>query len=209
MRVVKMSDTKYALCDGHWGWSNSYDNSIREQTAPIVWERKDDGDYLTVRSHMNDGMSVSRYTFLENFLPRGMYFNYREGSGKHFVRHADKEHYLPKFKGNMDWQAKTFEMIQDNKLVFKAEGDGFIRVGDLLPMQTRRIDKEVDSYFKPKMKEMWGWMCAVLPVMGESLGDAKNQYASDLTEGKASYWYWNRYINKNLVREILDNPELA
>jgi hypothetical protein len=107
----------------------------------------------------------------------------------------------------MDYLNKKFTMIQDNKLVFKAEDDGFVRVNELQPMQTRRIDKEVDSYFKPKMKEMWEWMQAVLPVMGDGLGDAKQQYAEILTEGKASYWYWDRYVEKNLIREILDNPE--
>ena len=208
MRVAKINDNKYVLCDGHWMWSGmSNDESVREQTSPIVWERKEDGDYITVRNHMNGGASVSRYTFLQAFLPRGMYFNYTQGSGKHFVSHDSKEHYLPKFRGDMDWQNKKFTMVQDNKLVFKAEGDKFVRVGDLLPMQTRRIDNEVDSYFKPKMKEMWDWMCVVMPVMGDGLGDAKSQYASNLTDGKASYWYWSRHIDKNLVREILDDPE--
>jgi hypothetical protein len=178
-----------------------------EQTAPIVWERKEDGDYLTVRSHMNEGISVSRYSFLDRWLPQGMRFDWYTTTGKHFVRYQDKEFYLPKFKGEMDWQAKVFTMVQDNKLVFKHTADGLERVGDLVPMQTRRIDKDIDSIYKPKMKEMWDWMCVVLPVMGDGLGDAKDQYSMDLTEGKASHWYWERYVDKNLVREILDNPE--
>ena len=207
-RVWKVSDTKYVLCDGHWAWSGmGKHQDILEKTAPIIWERKDDGDYITVRSHMNDGMSVSRYTFLDSFLPMGMRFDWYTQTGKHFVKYQGKDYYLPKFKGDLDWQAKTFTMTQDNKLVFKVEGDGFVRVGDLVPMQTRRIDKEVDQLYKPKVKEMWDWMQAVMPVMGDSLGDAKSQYASDLTNGRASYWYWDRYIDKDLVREILDNPE--
>jgi hypothetical protein len=208
-RIVKITDNKYSLCDGHWAWSNSMnsDMSVREQTCPILWERKEDGDYITVRSHMNGGMSVSRYTFLQNFLPRNMYFTYPQGTGKHFVRTGGVEHYLPKFKGTMDWQNRTFEMLEDNKLVFKAVGDEWVRANELQPMQTRRIDKVVDQYYKPKMKDMWEWMQAVLPVMGDSLGDAKSQYASDLTEGKASYWYWDRHVEKDLIREILDNPE--
>ena len=207
-RVHKVSDNKYVLCDGHWAWSgmSSHADTL-EQTAPIVWERKDDGDYITMRSHMNDGISVSRYTFLDRWLPKSMRFDWYTQTGKHFVKYDGKDYYLPKFRGTMDWQSKTFTMEQDNKLVFKHTAEGFERVGDLVPMQTRRIDKEVDQLYKPKMKEMWDWMCAVLPVMGESLGDAKSQYASDLTEGRASYWYWERYIDKNLVREILDNPE--
>ena len=207
-RVVKLSDNKYLLGDGNCEWYGSWGNDLREQVAPIMWERKDDGDYITVRNHMNGGMSVSRYTFLQNFLPRAMYFHYPQGEGKHFVNCGGADHFLPKFKANVDWSAKTFEMIEDNKLVFKANGDGnFTRVNNLQPMQTRRIDKEVDQHYKPKMKEMWDWMQAVLPVMGDSLGNAKSTYASDLTEGKASYWYWERYVEKNLVREILDNPE--
>jgi hypothetical protein len=206
-RVVKITDTKYALCDGYWAWGGVAD-PIREQTAPIMWERKEDGDYITVRNHINGGTAVSRYEFLKVFLPQGMFFHYPQGGGKHFVSHGGQDHFLPKFRGDMDWQAKTFTMTEDNKLVFKANGDGnFTRVNNLQPMQTRRIDKEVDRYFKPKMKEMWDWMCMVLPVMGDGLGDAKNAYADVLTEGKGSYWYWERQVDKNLVREILDDPE--
>jgi hypothetical protein len=207
-RVHKVSDTKYILCDGHWSWQGlSNQEATLELVAPIVWERKEDGDYITMRSHMNDGMSVSRYSFLDSFLPMGMRFDWYTTTGKHFVKYDGKDYYLPKFKGEMDWQAKTFTMRQDNKLVFKHTAEGFERVGDLMPMQTRRIDKDVDSYYKPKMREMWEWMQAVLPVMGDSLGDAKQSYAEALTDGRASYWYWERYVEPNLIRDILDNPE--
>jgi len=207
-RVMKLSDTKYLLSDGNCAWYGSWGGGVWEQVAPIVWERKEDGDYITVRNHMNGGTAVSRFDFLKSFLPRAMFFHYPQGGGKHYVNCGGVDHYLPKFKAESDWQAKSFVMLEDNKLVFKANGDGsFTRVNNLQPMQTRRIDKEVDKYFKPKMKEMWDWMCMVLPVMGDSLGDAKSQYAMDLTESKSSFWYWERYVEKNLVREILDNPE--
>lgn len=211
-RVWKVSDTKYVLLDGHWVWSNMVgQDSVREQTAPIVWERREDGDYMTVRSHMNDGISVSRYTFLDRWLPKGMRFDWYTTTGKHFIKHTHakgySEYYVAKFKGNMDWQNKTFEMLEDNKLVFKHTADGFERVGDLMPMQTRRIDKEVDAHYKPKMKEMWEWMFAVLPVLGETLGSSRSTYCELLTDGRTSYWYWDRYIDKNLIRDILDNPD--
>ena len=210
-RIHKSSNNKYVLCDGHWAFSsglgNGTDNDVREQTAPIVWERREDGDYMTVRSHMNDGISVSRYTFLDRWLPKDMRFDWYTTTGKHFIKYQGKELYLPKFKGKMDWQNKTFEMIEDNKLVFKVTADGLERVGDLVPMQTRRIDKEVDAQYKPKMKEMWEWMSAVLPVLGETLGSSRSTYAELLTDGRTSYWYWDRYMDKNLIREILDNPE--
>jgi hypothetical protein len=98
-------------------------------------------------------------------------------------------------------------MVQDNKLVFKFVDGAFERVGDLVPMQTRRIDKDVDAQYKPKMKEMWEWMCAVLPVLGDTLVNGRNTYADLLSDGKTSYWYWDRYISKDLVRDILDNHD--
>lgn len=207
-RVIKVSDTKYVLGDGNSEWYGQWVSNLREQIAPIVWERKEDGDYITVRNHMQGGTSVSRYDFLKSFLPQGMYFGYTQGSGKHFVNVGGVEHFLPKFKADVDWQATTFVIVEDNKLVFRVNGHlDFTRVNDLQPMQTRRIDKEVDRYFKPKMQEMWDWMCVVLPVMGDGLGDAKDAYAQVLTEGKGGYWFWERCIEKNLVREILDDPE--
>lgn len=206
-RIHKASDNKYVLCDGHWAWGSNVNRETLEQTAPIVWERREDGDYMTVRSHMNDGISVSRYTFLDRWLPKGMRFDWYTTTGKHFVKYQDKEYYLPKFKGKMDWSAKTFEMVQDNKLVFKFVDGAFERVGDLVPMQTRRIDKEVDAQYKPKMKEMWEWMSAVLPVLGDTLVSGRDTYADLLTDGKTSYWYWDRYMDKNVVRDILDNPD--
>ena len=208
-RVHKVSDNKYVLCDGHWAFTNGAGgDDIREQTAPIVWERREDGDYLSVRSHMNDGISVSRYTFLDKWLPKSMAFDWYTTTGKHFVKYQGKELYLPKFKGKMDWQAQVFTMLEDNKLVFKVTADGeFERVGNLVPMQTRRIDKEVDAKYKPKMKEMWEWMFAVLPVLGDTLGNSRSTYAELLTDGKTSYWYWDRYIDKNIIRDILDNPD--
>ena len=207
-RIHKASDNKYVLCDGHWTFNNGAGGAnIREQTAPIVWERKEDGDYMTVRSHMNDGISVSRYTFLDRWLPKVMRFDWYTTTGKHFIKYEDKELYLPKFKGKMDWAAKTFEMIEDNKLVFKVVDGKFERVGDLVPMQTRRIDKEVDAHYKPKMKEMCECMFAVLPVLGDTLRDSRNTYAELLTDGKTSYWYWDRYMDKNVIRDILDNPD--
>ena len=72
-RIVKISDNCYLLSDGSWARD---DAEFHMQTAPIVWERKEDGDYLTVRSHMRGYISVSRYWFLSRNLPNGMDFEW-------------------------------------------------------------------------------------------------------------------------------------
>ena len=205
-RVMKMSDTKYLLLDGNWGWHSNFTNELRELTAPIMWERKEDGDYITIRNHANEGISVSRYTFLQNHLPNPMYFHY--DNGKHFVQHNNVEHYLPKFKGVMDWQAGTFEMHQDSKIVFKHDGSNFTRANELQTYKTRRVDKELDAQFKPKVAEFVEWMQLVLPILGETLVSNRNSYANKMSNDRAySFYYWSTYVTAQEVREILLDPE--
>ena len=209
-RVMKISDSKYLLLDGNWGWHSNMTIEMRELTAPIVWERKDDGDYLTIRSHMNEGISVSRYTFLQDHLPKDMFFTW--DNGKHFVKHhgTGVEHYLPKFKGMVDWSAGTIEVREDNKIVFKHKDGVFTRANELQPFKTRRIDKEVDKEFAPKVVELYEWMQIVLPIMGTTLSDSRGDYAGKLTEGNGGYggyYYWQKYVKASEIREILNNPE--
>ena len=206
-RVMKINDNKYLLLDGHWGWNSNSTDDLRELTAPIMWERKEDGDYLTIRSHCNEGISVSRYTFLMNHLPIGMNFHY--DNGKHFVNHNGTDHYLPKFKGKMDWQAGTFEMHEDNKIVFKQDSSGnFTRANELQPYKTRRVDKKLDAQFKPKVAEFVEWMQLVLPILGETLVSGRGSYADKVTDGRGySFYYWSNYVTAQEVRDILLDPE--
>jgi hypothetical protein len=206
-RVHKVSDTKYLLLDGHWAWSQATDD-IRELTSPIVWERKNDGDYITIRNHFNDGISVSRYTFLMNHLPKDLFFHY--DNGKHFVKHhtTGVDHYLPKAKGKIDWQAQTFEMFLDSKIVFKHDGCNFTRANELQPYKTRRVDKELDAQFKPKVAEFVEWMQIVLPVLGETLVSGRGSYASKMTDDRGySFYYWSNFVTPEEVRAVLLDPE--
>jgi len=208
-RVMKISDTKYLLLDGNWGWHSNMTIDMREKTAPIMWERKDDGDYLTIRSHMNDGISVSRYTFLQNQLPKDMFFHW--DNGKHYVKHhsTGQDHYLPKFKGRVDWNAGTMEVHEDNKIVFKHKDGVFTRANELQPFKTRRVDKEVDKEFAPKLAQLYEWMQVVLPILGTTLNDVRGEYANKLTdnEGYGGYWYWQKYVKASEIRAILNDPE--
>jgi hypothetical protein len=207
-RVMKVNENKYLLLDGHWAWSNSANYETREVTAPIMWERKEDGDYITIRNHANEGISVSRYTFLMNHLPKDLFFHYE--NGKHYVKHhpTGVDHYLPKFKGRMDWNAGTFDMYEDNKIVFKHDGCNFTRANELQTFKTRRVDKELDAVFKPKVVEFIEWMNVVLPVLGETLVANRGGYASKMSNDRAySFYYWSNYVNAEEVKEILLDPE--
>jgi hypothetical protein len=191
---------------GYW-YTNQNPNdkgAYIKETAPIVWERKPDGDYLTIRNNWNDNISVGRYAFLQFHLPQGMGFTW--DNGKHYVHNKGEAYYLPKFKANIDWQVKSFEITDDRKIVFKdVNPDGFVRVNELQPFKTRRIDKELDKKYASKVTELWDWMQTVLPVLGDGMNSNKQQYAEVI--GVNSYWYWARNITPDMAREILDNPD--
>lgn len=202
-RIIKLSDNKYALSDGYWAWWE--DGLVTEQTAPIVWERKEDGDYITVRSHKHGGSAVSRYQFINTYLPAGMSFSWGQ-SGKHFVHDHKKvtQYYLPKFKANIDYTTKTVVMLEDNKLVFKQTPEEMVRVGELVPMKTRRLDKDLDKEYDKKLRAMWEWMQVVLPILGETMYESKTTYADSFG---GSYWYWTKRTTPEEVREILNDEE--
>lgn len=205
MRVQKVDNNTYALHDGMWGGHGRYGSKDWE-LAPVVWQRKADGDYVTVRNCPYNSYSVSRYNFLSWTLPSGTYFWF--DNGKHYVRNAGVDHFLPKFKCNFDWQNSTYEIKEDNKLVFKAEADGtFTRANELQPKKTRRLDKDLKAKYDPMIAELWEWGKAVLPILGESMvqGNTRNGYANSLND--SNYWYWQRYLTKELAREIIENPE--
>ena len=204
-RIMKVSDTKYALLDGQWCWYQNTPAEHFEKTCPILWERKEDGDYITIRSHMNDGISVSRYTFLDRWLPSSMRFSW--DNGKHYVLYKNQEFYLPKFKGVMDWNNKVFTMKEDHKLVFKHEGgDEFTRVGELLPKKTRRLDKDLNKHYMNKAAELYDWMQIVLPVLGEGFVHNRTEYAENLS-GNSYFWNWDKNVEPDVVRRLLDNED--
>ena len=190
-RIIKINDNKYVLGDGSYHL---------EQTAPITWERKADGDYLTVRSYYEGGHSISRYRFLDRWLPSGMRFRW---GAQHHISYKGEEYRLPKFV--TEWVNNTLIITDDKNLVFKHEGGEFKRVGKLNSVRTRCVDKEAEKDYKPKIKALWDWMQVVLPVLGESLVPSRHEYAESLTGYQ--YWCWRRNIAPDLAQEILNDEE--
>lgn len=207
-RIIKISDTKYILHDSSYMYLSSNDQA---EYAPIIWERKEDGDYLTVRLCSSGSYSISRYAFLGNYLPNPLWF--RMENGKHYIVEDGKgwgtqktsEHYLPKFKLKLDAN-QNWVMDQDFYLQFKHVGGKFTRTTELLPMKLRRLDKDLVSKYDPLIKEMWDWAHIVMPILGDTMKHSatRSGYAEVF---KSSFWYWDRTVDSNLVRDILENPE--
>jgi hypothetical protein len=79
-----------------------------------------------------------------------------------------------------------------------------VRVGELVPKKTRRLDKELDKEYGDKLTAMYGWMRVVLPILGDTFKRSRTEYAEVFGN---SYWYWQNSINTKEVREILDDVE--
>jgi hypothetical protein len=131
-----------------------------------------------------------------------MRFHYE--NGKHYVRYEGVDHYLPKSRTDFDYTKRTINVHQDCKIVFKHVDGKFVRVNELQPFKTRRVDKEAEKELKPKMKEYWEWMNIVLPVLGETIHTNRSQYGENMG---LSTWWWTRNIQPTLVMEIINNPE--
>lgn len=203
-RIVKYDENTYGLSDAYYGWyaMNTTNTTEEQQFIPILWERKPDGDFVTIRNHINDSCAVSRYQFLEQYLPREMHFNY--GGGNHWVEYKGQEFSLPKVRGIHDYNTKTFAITVDSKVTFKVAGDTFTRISAPQPVKTRRLDKELTKKYRPIFNEYWEWAKVVLPVLGDGMSTNRGDYANQLG---ASSWYWSRQINPQEVREIISNPE--
>ena len=203
-RVVKMNDNKYVLHDGDYTWQRTFEESC--DLAPITWERKEDGDYITIRNCHGSSYSVSRYSFLSNALPKGLWF--RMENGKHYIVDGQTEHYLAKFAGKYDYNISKWVLHEDKFITFKHLGDGkFERVSELLPMKVRRIDKDLKAKYDPLIKDAWDWACAVLPILGETMHDwtVRSDHANKIAAG--GVWNWERDCDSSVAREILENPE--
>lgn len=203
-RIAKIDENKYVLLDGNYTW---HDNKREtwEKVCPVIWERKEDGDYITIRNHPEDSYGISRYIFLQRFLPREMWFHY-SSDGKHYVKCGDTNHFLAKFKGSFDHQTREWVNKIDRKIMFKHENGEFIRANELQPKKIKRIDKAIDAQYTVKLKDMWEWMHTVLPIMGERLYVDRDTYVTTLT-GYNSFWRWEKNLEAEELRAILDDAE--
>jgi hypothetical protein len=204
-RVVKINDNKYILHDGDYiVGQRTFEESC--DLAPITWERKADGDYITVRNCHAPYYSMSRYAFLSSALPRTMWF--KIDNGTHYIVHGGKEHYLAKFKAHYDSNVGKHIVDKDMTITFKAHADGtFERVSELLPMRIRRMNKDLKVKYDPMIKDMWDWACMVLPILGETMHDwnVRSAHAEKVSGGSA--WYWDKSTDPKKIREIVEDPE--
>jgi len=167
-RIKKIDANTYALCDGNYGnciWHGNYTSEMdafENTMAPIVWMRREDGDFIRIRNHSRSNVSVTRYNFLHYHLPDGLRFGYNQ-QGKHWVRHNGED--LPLPKCNVRFNHIT--LADDNVyLMFRVNGDGtFTRVGDKLKVEVQKVDKELKKQWRDKLDAFYNYCAAVAPML--------------------------------------------
>ena len=197
-RIVKISDSCYALSDGyHFGdehftpWVYGADTftptlADMEKYAPIVWRKKRDGtEEVTLRNGWGPSSHVNRYNFLYRHSPVHMWFRIR--NGKHFIETGGREYYLaktttmPKAMHNKATNNQYYNQSlprawattrDDNSAVkfIRIEG-GWQHVegtGRSLP-KAPTVNKDLKAKFKDDIKKFFEWGMAMSPLL--PLGD--------------------------------------
>ncbi len=215
MRIIKVDDNTYALTDGSWSemsynGSNPKEREYNRMTAPILWERREDGEYVSVRGCMGNGYSISRYDFYWRYLPQKLGHVSNTRQGKHWIDNfsTGERHILPKMGYRYDYQAKGIVDYEDRSLVFKRDGDNFVRVGEV-QVKSTHIDREAKKQVKPLIENFYQWMQAIAPMVASGYS-ARHDYAKVMEEHGIvqSAWLALRFdLYGNKVREILEQDD--
>lgn len=215
-RIVKIDDNTYALADGSWGemsFNGSHPNEkeVSKQTAAILWERRPDGEYVSIRGCMGTGYSISRYQFYNNYLPQNLRHTENTRQGQHWITNfsTGERHTLPKMGYKYDWTNRKTVHYEDKSLVFKREGNNFVRVGEV-QVKTKHIDKDKKAEVKPMMRKFYEWVSVVAPLVPTDYS-SRHDFAEILTEAGVSD---NRYGAVNLrgldaekVKQVMTDEE--
>lgn len=211
-RIIKIDDNTYALSDGNSSYSTRVEATeerlyrIREEAllvAPIVWMRRKGGDYVRIRGCINHGGAISRYAFLNNYLPTGL-THCANNSGVHWIRSADQRYLLPNFKHK--WGTGTNE--DDKYLEFKLDGGKFLLTSERHKKTVPVVNRDLTKHYNPKIREMWAMMQILMPVLGSGMRDVANTQSieHDIPTWGHAAWRNNSDYSK-LVRNCLDDPE--
>ena len=219
-RIKRIDMNTYALCDGNygnfiWGPSTAAQQEYENTMAPIVWMRRDDGDYIRIRNHTKRNTSVTRYNFLHYHLPNALSFGYNQ-QGKHWVRHNNEELPLPKSEAGMSTNKLSFT-ADDMYLMFRVNVDGtFTRTGEKLKVEATTVDKELKKEWKATIDAFYTQAAALAPMLDTSWS-GRNEYSAIIRSwcmdnGLETYRYRGNLdqIPPNLARRIVseDTHEL-
>jgi hypothetical protein len=198
----------------------SYDGygQYEQDMAAIMWKREADGDYVYIRNGTEGSAHMSRYTFLQMYLPMSAAFRMNQ-QGKHWVRaHTPtgwEDFPLPKTTYRWDWNLHKQGTDDGKRLKFRANEDGtFTRIGEAFKVSVTTVDKELKKQWKPLIEGFYAHAAALAPMLDTSW-DARHQYRKTIAEwGKENSvdipdWGGLNHIPSNVARQIIEQEDHA
>jgi hypothetical protein len=169
-RIIKVDENTYVLSDGVHSSIRSYHPmplEVELQFAPIMVQRREDGDYIRLRTGSVDSTWFSRYAFLRAYTPMGMSFNSNSGRANAIYTHEDRKlHLLPRMNYHIDWGTSTVLRDGGEMLWFKQTSpDTYERVSELYTLKTNKIDRDAKSQYRKQLRDYFDWMCVISPML--------------------------------------------
>ena len=227
-RIVKVNDNSYALLDGMIGLSiyhNPPSQALLDyelSMAPVLWERRADGDYVRIRNMPIDQMTFGRAKFFRHVLPSGLGFVANSGRHEIHARGADgaEQYYpLPKSARQFDFTKMEASPDDGNLLWFKQTSLGrWARAGEPLTVRTTHVDAEEKAKWRPAIEAFYTWTCAMMPIIDlRGKLDAYRVYRDQMfkytvavagSNTVPSYWGMRATtVPESIAREILIDSE--
>ena len=222
-RIIKVDENTYVLSDGVLSAIRSYSPMPLEmelQFAPIMVQRRADGDYIRLRTGSVQSTWMGRYGFLQAYTPRGMSFSTGSGRANEIHTHVDRKvHLLPRMDYQIDWGTGVVVRDGGEMLWFKQTSpDTYERVSELYTLKTNKIDRDAKSQYRKHLRDYFNWMCVISPMLitgMESKWRARDVAATEFIEFAGDKIFSNHYIPlrvsspelASLVKDILKDDE--
>ena len=200
-----------------------------EQTlalAPIVWTLSPKGDIETVRIRNGSGdyAHCSRYTFLDNTLPRGLAFHVHNGKQYISINHyeqtgwvddikKDNVYLLPKSDYHPDYVGDTKRSKDDKKYLTFARKVGGDRndwkvIGDTWDIRGSRkqVNKKAKAEIKPYADAFYEWITTMYRMIPFTDHEYQRKRTTEMgtwavEQGLAEH-RWDVWNNKKLMSKI-------
>jgi hypothetical protein len=212
-RIIKVDENTYVLSDGILSAVGSYSQmplDMEVQFAPIMVQRREDGDYIRIRSGSVQSSWMSRHAFLRAYTPMGMSFSSEGGTRANAIHtHKDaKLHVLPRMNYEVDWSAGSVLRDGGEMLWFKQTSpDTYERVSELYTLKTNKIDRDAKSQYRKHLRDYFNWMCVISPMLVsgmESKWRARDAAVAEFMEVGGQDIFANQYTPMRLP-----TPELS
>ena len=219
--MIKVSARQYMIWDGYsvgdpkfkaWG---SNVPPTPEQTlalAPIVWTLSPKGDIETVRIRNGSGnyAHCSRYTFLDNTLPRGLAFHVY--GGKQYISNGT-QYLLPKSDYRPDYNGNTKRSKDDKKYLTFARKVGGSRhgweiVGDTWDVRGSRkqVNKEAKAEIKPYADAFYEWITTMYRMIPFTDHEYQRKRANEMGEWAVEQGFadnrWDVWHNTKVMSKV-------